>query len=545
MPNTDDSLSVQPIERTKTTIYTISDNYKPMKKIDVQPAKPFVRDPDDNSWRNESISSLGIVFKPKTSSKSFKEVLKNKTQNELNNLLEKVNNDVPDLRVRLEKIAEVRKKKKMNKSGEVVYTDYEESTSDENNSTGNLDLVASILSSGEMSKLIAPLRSQSNPDVTTPISNSSPPIIMDKNTTTTQLLLSNLSLDSLSTEKPAKLFNIAEYYDTTDDYDADYVTMSKIDLKKFTVPPTKTTLLITKPKEPYFPERKPSVQYFPPREPQKVNVNNHDKNFERKVNLFTYKNRDRIEPQPPFVTLPPIPIAIAKPPSDMRPLLPMRPPKYESRPDMSPTDFSIYSPVDMNKNYYVTNAPRSTEPQNAFIITDGHFDRGSYVIKHYRDFLNAAIKDNDEDSDLLPHHTTLPPRETAYSHPTEPDKPTYRSGDEDQDYVSHFRKEVLTQFVDNFNQNSERFKVDFPVLYNNSIVHRREMGAPAASRTFLKRLYHDGAATRANGLLKKPCEPNCELTVELSPAYELHYYVPGQEEREEPRTSPAPYRYGL
>lgn len=103
--STEDILKVKPINFDKIknlTFYTVSPNYKPLKKLEVQPPKPFIRDPDDNSWRNESISSLGIVFNPKNSSKPFTQVLKNKTETEWNNILDRdLKNDVPDLRERL------------------------------------------------------------------------------------------------------------------------------------------------------------------------------------------------------------------------------------------------------------------------------------------------------------------------------------------------------------------------------------------------------------------------------------------------------------
>lgn len=47
---------------------------------------------------------------------------------------------------------------------------------------------------------------------------------------------------------------------------------------------------------------------------------------------------------------------------------------------------------------------------------------------------------------------------------------------------------------------------------------------------------------------KPPYDPNCEnVTVELSPAYELHYYIPEQEEKEEAESNPVtlPYTYKL
>lgn len=544
----DDNLSVQPINQDRrTTLYTVGPNYKPMKRIEVQPAKPFVRDPDDNSWRNESISSLGIVFNPKnSSSKSFKEVLKTKTESELNNLQEeKDNKDTPELRERLEKIAEVRKskKKRIDKFGEVVYTDYEEGSSAEGINTPKAETTSTEAYSTELPSTL--LSKTPETEVTSPMPTTDNQSYWKSKleTISKEEMFKDLGLDYLTTAKPKKPYNLAEYYDTTDEYDADYVTLPKIDLKKFTIPfkpltPPPMLPPTTRIMPPRFPERKPTVQYFPPTtKPQKVNFNDYDVDFERRVRLFTLKDIPK--------TMSPVDMA-----SD---------PVATDRPDIRPTvkssDFTMLtpqSPESLNEHVYMTHKPRVTEPQN-FVITDGNFNRGTYVIKHHRDFLSDAAKEEDERSPDFVPYTEGPPRGVTLdelARATEKGKTT----ETDYDYDSQFRKDVLSRFVDNFNQNSDRFKVDFPVLYNTSVVHRSndEQGRVlASSSTFIKRLYgNEPIATKPpkSSVMNRGCEPNCDrITVELAPAYELHYYVPEQEEKEVADQRPAtlPYRYKL
>lgn len=555
---TENILSVQPIsQERRTTLYTVGPNYKPMKRIEVQPAKPFVRDPDDNSWRNESISSLGIVFKPKnSSSKSFKEVLKTKTETELNNLQEKDGKDgTPELRERLEKITEVRKskKKRVDKFGEVVYTDYEEGGSAEGTSTPKAE--GTIPKEEPHSSESPSTPTTSTPDRT---ESTSPMTTTEQQrywrnkleTISKEEMFKDLGLDILTTQKPKKPYNLAEYYDTTDEYDADYITLPKIDLKKFTVPfktmfPSLTSPPMPPPSTrimpPRFPERKPTVQYFPPTtKPQKVNVNDYDVDFERRVQLYTLKETPKT--LPPFVDMAKEPVATDRP---------------EIRHTVKPSDLNMYtsqSPDTLNKHVYMTNEQRVNGPQN-FVINDGNFNRGTYVIKHYRDFLNdAAEEDDDRPSGFVPY-TEAPARGVTLdelARTTDKGKTT----EADYEYESQFRKEVLSRFVDNFNQNSDRFKVDFPVLFNTSVVHRSnddEGRVLASSSTFMKRLYgNEPTATRppqaSNNLANPGCEPNCDsMKVELSPAYELHYYVPEQEEKEVMEQQPAtlPYRYKL
>uniref|UniRef100_A0A2H1WK30 SFRICE_014438 n=1 Tax=Spodoptera frugiperda TaxID=7108 RepID=A0A2H1WK30_SPOFR len=538
--DTEDMLSVKPIgiEKKKNTIlYTVNPSYKPLKKIDVQPPKQFVRDPDDNSWRNESISSLGIVFKPKNASKSFTQVLKNKTEIELANMTDRDNkDDVPDLRVRLEKIAEVRKsKKRINKFGDTVYSDYEES--------------------GERANLSL------KEDTTTPsfedsILDFTPPPIPKSLTTEIDLSINAISTDTFSlfkndmkpptTNKPKKFYNVAEYYDATDEYDADYVNQHKIDLKKFTKPlTTKETpvtpppqVFQTKPMREYQPERKATLQYFPPtqKNTQKVNINDYDVDFNRKVNLYTMKAPLRTSPTS-FATA--SPVATEK-------YLPV------SKVTIRPTYTPMYQTEGLERNPYLTTQPRVTDSPNGFVPNDGNFNRASYVIKHYRDFINEAAKESEDERGEY-QYTEPPLRGVTITELTKmtTSKDT-NPGDDDYEYDVKFRKDIMNRFVDNFNQNSERFKVDFPILYNSSIVHRQtpENGRIASSTAFIKRLYEVNEPRASNFLShRKPCDPHCDpnLTVELSPAYELHYYVPDQEEKEEMEQKPAtvPYQYRL
>ncbi|XP_075970007.1 uncharacterized protein LOC142972621 isoform X2 [Anticarsia gemmatalis] len=549
---TEDMLSVKPInnEKKKNGLYDNS-SYKPLKKLDVQPSKQFVRDPDDNSWRNESISSLGIVFKPKNASKSFTEVLKNKTT-ELSNLAEKIDKDsIPDLRVRLEKIAEVRKskKKRINKFGDTVYSDYEE------NSGENLNL-----SKEETTSPMIPVKeTEQLPTTTQPPSppSSSPAKEIDLSIKNVFIAKENKeeTTTPVTTKKSKNVYNLGEYYDTTDEYDTDYITLPKIDLKKFTMPfKTRNNIHIsrrpsgftTRPMETpvtkpmgvtYLPDRQPTVQYFPPTkktkptttQKQKVNVNDYDADFRHKLDLFSFKDGPKDIYGVSYVTTPPVQAKKLPPPSKT------------TKPQ--PLFTSFYETDNLDKNLYLTNQPHVTETQS-YVTPDGNYNRASYVIKHYRDFINEAAKGSEEDKQ--PGY--LPFTEAPIQGVTMNDIGKFNAmkvkPDDDYDYDTHFRKDILNRFVDNFNQNSERFKVDFPILYNNSVVHRKveENGKVlASSSAFMKRLYESGN--------QRPCDHgNCDnMSIELAPAYELHYYVPDQEEKEEvePRSSPVPYRFRL
>ncbi|KAJ0180801.1 hypothetical protein K1T71_004205 [Dendrolimus kikuchii] len=532
---TEDTLIVQPINHDKlknTILYAVSSKYKPMKKIDIQPPKQFVRNPDDNSWRNESINSLGIVYKPKNSSKSFIQVLKNKTEIELNNLANRDNKGgVLDLRQRLEKIAEVRKskKKKTNKYGDTVYVDYEE---------GNASAeVAGLQKENTTAKISFMDAIFTTTPVTTDVSSQTEKNIQlskGTNASTDEIddFFKRFELDALTTDKPKKYANVGEYYDTTDEYDVDYLNMSNIDIKKHTWPLTKVTTMPTTPQTPasvYAADRQPTIQYFPPTTKKvKVNVNDYDDGFKKKVNLYTVEAlpkdlRKALSPAP-FVTMVTVP-----------------PPK-EIIEEIRST-LSGFQPSNFNKNLYFTDNARVTEPNNAF-VNEPAFNRGSYVIKHYKDFLNVAAKDDDYRNEYMTF-TDSPVKGITINEFLKENGA--KAAQDDYDYEQQFRKDLLNRFVANFNKNNERFKVDFPILFNNSVVHKKvdENGRVLAESTaFMKRLY-DTATTKPNPyVLSKPCDPNCDkITVELSPAYELHYYVPEQEEKEEAEQPPVTMGY--
>ncbi|CAH0722064.1 unnamed protein product, partial [Brenthis ino] len=530
--STTDKLSVKPIngERSKnTSLYTVNPNYKPLKKIEVQPPKLFVRDPDDNSWRNESLSSLGIVFKPKNSSKPFTQVLKNKTESEWNNLSEKDSkNDIPDLRERLQKMTEKRKskRKKTDSFGNVVYFDYEEnSNSVENTSKEEL----APTSTPEISSTTLNSSSEEPPATTSPIS-----LTTDNK---------SIEVDSYTTKKYKKFFNVPEYYDTTEEDDTDYLNMAKIDIKRFSTskkttthttsaPATHTTPIWTTNRTPLTnpPGRKATIQYFPPLTTQKVSINDYDNNFQYRVNSFT-------ETESPKNVLP------VNPTTPENNVIQYKPNIHNERFD----DYAVTTKPHFDKNVYLTQPPLTTQTGYTLLTEDGAFDRDAYVIRNYKDFVNMAAKNNEfeRNLDYIPY--TQAPMEgiTKADVTYETEKPKLNM-DEEYEYESQFRKDVLQRFVENFNQNTDRFKGNFPVLFNNSVIHRDTHGGGevASSRAFMRGLYNDVKPRHPH---KQPCDPNCEkMTVELSPAYELHYYMPEQEEKEEavspPVTLPYPYR---
>ncbi|XP_073943643.1 uncharacterized protein isoform X2 [Choristoneura fumiferana] len=526
-----EDLSVKPISPEKKVtinLYTVNPNYKPLKKLEIQPPKSFTRDPDDNSWRNESLSSLGIVFKAKNSSKAFTEVLKNKTEVVMNNLpdqnrtVEKV-----ELRDRLEKIAEKRKskKKKTDQFGNIEYTDYEENTNSGDLHTsketpaGIDPLVSPVSSSTE-----APKTPSSRPPSTPP---SKPPSTPPSTITSTNSLITN-PYTFASTETPKKTFNLQEYYDTSEE--DDYVTLSKLDIMKATTRPrvqwpvTQSIIENTNPTQ-LFPERKPTVQYFPPRAKPSTDDD---------INDYT-------PPSHSTVTLPQQFTESKSYPS--RNQFPNEQINYASN-EKGNQPFGVqhiqYRPVAVNKNAYLTQQPKL--PTEGPREIPESYNRG-FVIRHYKDLIDAAIKDDDYDRNMYPYTEQPLPKMTVLA-----EKTPVKS--EEYDYDA--RKEVLDRFVDNFNQNHEQFKADFPVVFNTSIVHQHgpEDGKVlASSSAMFKRLYNDATATKANGFIftNKPYDPNCEnITVELSPAYELHYYVPDQEEREEQAVKVTiPYGYRI
>ncbi|XP_045785019.1 uncharacterized protein LOC123880751 isoform X2 [Maniola jurtina] len=511
--NLSSELSVKPInsDRSKNgTLYTVNPNYKPMKKIEVVPPKQFVRDPDDNSWRNESLSSLGIVFKPKNSSKPFTQVLKNKTETEWNNLSEKdIKNDLPDLRERLQKMAEKRKskRKKIDSFGNVVYFDYEENSSSAEHAGVTID------------------------ELTSTVTTYSPALqSINETKLNSSLTTEGVNKISYSTRKPNKFFH--EYYDSTDEDDSDYLNMAQIDLKKFTTslrpstPFHPATIIANQPdwlknsnklSNNAFPERKATVQYFPPLTTKKVNFNEYDNGFKFKMESFTTETD---EPKLVSIDRPTTPVTVNT--------------------DASKSDYT--------KNLILSQPHLTTDPSVA-LIDDGSYDRGTYVIKHYKDFLHEAAKEAEYDKNLnyVPY-TEAPVEGVTKADFIRYEKEKPRTIDNGYPYDPPFRKEVLQRFVDDFNHNSDRYRSDFPIIFNSSIVHGgvqhgRDL---ASSRAFMRSSYSDIFKPKIAS--QKACEPNCEkINVELSPAYELHYYVPDQEEKDEavPQPVTLPYKYSL
>lgn len=535
---TEDVLSVKPITvdtKQPSALYADSPSYKPPKKFDILPTKQIVRDPDDNTWRNERISSLGIVFKPKNASKSFTEVLKLKTT-ELSNMTAKNDkNGIPDLRIRLEKIAEVRKskKKKINALGDIIYNDSDE-IGIENSSSSNEE-ATSPMNPKQKSDLTSVTSSPASPDTdgTNYIPKENYKMFKEEFATPVTTIIN-------------KLGRLGEFYDSADDYDADYVT--KIDLKKFTTPPkididkhspqdfmlnTRKLIAVT-----YTPDRQPTVQYFPPTKKVKtsarpdakvkVDIDEYDDYFKNKVNQFSFTHQPKTEYDTSFGTA-----------------SPAQTNQFHPNTFLSTTP---YNNEQIKKNLYKTSKPKVSNAQSVY-VKDGHSNKGSYVIKHYKDFIADAAKRNEDEN--LPF-TVAPIQGVTISDIDKYSKQKGPQRDEDYDFNTQFRKDVVNRFVDNFNQNRDRFKVDFPILYNNSVIHRAiddNRRGVASSRTSMKRPY-DSVSPRTNFLSNvKQCDANCESmrVVELAPAYELHYYVPEQEEKEEiePRHNVLPYRYRL
>ncbi|XP_013180723.1 PREDICTED: uncharacterized protein LOC106127208 [Papilio xuthus] len=594
--NTEEIINTKPSQdKGKSTIvYTVSPNYKPMKKLEIQPPKQFVRDPDDNSWRNESISSLGIVFKPKNSSKPFTQVLKNKTETEWSNLLSRDNkSDVPDLRERLEKIAQRRKtkKKKTDFFGNVIYSDYEETNSSEEvTNTRNIDItntVESILEDTtilnvltetvkELSTLTlttTPTTSTSTTSATTAaaaVPDTTHSKISGNNTspaTTTQIKVSSKLLNrtkeivakkgkynSSVTDKERKNFNVFDYYDISNEDESEYLQMAKLELKKYSVPtyltqrpfvtPPPLPYRLTKPETQSMPERKATIQYFPPRiNTQQPKPNRFDNDVKVKTKSHTKLSSPKEVTSFTLTNAPDTPLG-----------------KYSSRyheeqhhghpplvNTMTPSETpNAYNAQDYTRYLLHTEPPRIPTEQGtrsrAYEHTEG-FHRASYVMKNYKDFIEQAAKDYDYERDAGLMTYTPPPapvRGVTISDllAQERDRP---NANFNEDYDAKFRKDVLQRFVDNFNHNDARYRANFPVLYNNTVMHATAAGtgeAAAASRAFLKGLYSPVKA-RAGYARREPYDPACDnVTVELSPAYELHYYVPEQEEKEEIDSKP-------
>ncbi|XP_014365240.2 uncharacterized protein LOC106716270 [Papilio machaon] len=590
--NTEEIINTKPSQdKSKSTIvYTVSPNYKPMKKLEIQPPKQFVRDPDDNSWRNESISSLGIVFKPKNSSKPFTQVLKNKTETEWSNLLSRDSkSDVPDLRERLEKIAQRRKTKK-NKTdffGNVIYSDYEETNSSEEvTNNRNIDFtqtVESILEDTTIPNVLSEtVKELSTLGLTTTPTTSTTPattaaaavhetteskINISSTATTTQLKVSSKVLNrtketlskkgkynSSATDKERKYFNVFDYYDIPNEDESEYLQLAKLELKKYSVPnyvtqrPLVTTTPLpyrfTKPETMSMPERKATIQYFPPRiNTQQPKPNRFDNDVKAKIKSHTKISSPKEVTSFTLTNAPDTPLG-----------------KYSSRyqedqRNVHPTHVNTMTPIEApnmyNANDYTrylshTEPPRIPSEQKTRFGTNDHtegFHRASYMMKNYKDFIEQAAKDYDYERDAGLMTYTPPPapaRGVTISDllAQERDRPNTNFN---EDYDAKFRKDVLQRFVDNFNHNDARYQANFPVLYNNTVMHVNMAGngeAAAASRAFLKGLYSP-VKPRSGYARREPYDPACDnVTVELSPAYELHYYVPEQEEKEEIESKP-------
>lgn len=490
--SSEEKLSVKPIN--EKNIYAVNPNYKPLKKIEVQPPKPFVRNPDDNSWRNESLSSLGIVFKAKNSSKPFTQVLKNKTETEWNALFDKYSKgDEPELRARLEKIAERRKskKKKTDKSGE-TYSDYEESSSAETTST-------------------IPHQETPSPDII-PLSGIPSP------TATEPSVRQRVAISDIIKQK-IKKYNIENY---DDDDDSDYISPPIIDLQRFitspkTSPiPTTVPVLYTKPTtmRHFLPDRQPTVQYFPPREKPKVAMTDNDDDHKRKLNSYTFNDTPKN-----IVT---------------ETMYPVQNEKMAQTQQFIPDTNRPRTPLNLNKNIYLSSPLELVEQDS----DEGNQEKSPYVMKHLKDFEETNQRG-------MGYATEVP----AGVLPADVNQNKVKPPNDYYDYEAQFRKDVLDKFIENFNQNSERFKVDFPILYNTSVVHndQPESGKVQPSSTaFIKRLYEEARAFKP-AMPQGKYDPNCDRTVELSPAYELHYYVPEEEEKEqvEPKATSIPYRFRL
>lgn len=583
--NTEEIINTKPSQDKgkSTVIYTVSPNYKPMKKLEIQPPKQFVRDPDDNSWRNESISSLGIVFKPKNSSKPFTQVLKNKTETEWSNLVSRDSkSDVPDLRERLEKIAQKRKtkKKKTDYFGNIIYSDYEETNSSEEvTNTRNIDITHTLESTLEDTTLpniltetvkeLSTLTLTTTPTTSTPTSattvvtsvhnithsntniNSTTTTAQQKvssklHNKTKEILSKKGKYNSSAIDKEQKYFNVFDYYDISNEDESEYLQLAKLELKKYSVPthftqrPFVSTAPLpyrfTKPETLPMPERKATIQYFPPR------INTH----QPKPNRFDKDRKTKIKSHTK-ITSPKEVTSFTLTNSPETPLGKYSSRYQEDQHNVHPTYVNTVAPIETpntyNSNDYTrylsqTEPPRVSTEQKARFGANDHtegFHRASYVMKNYKDFIEQAAKDYDYERDAGLMTYTPPPapvRGVTISDllARERDRPNFN-----EDYDSKFRKDVMQRFVDNFNHNDARYHANSPVLYNNTVMHANTAGnseAAAASRAFLKGLYSP-VKTRAGYARREPYDPACDnVTVELSPAYELHYYVPEQEEIE-------------
>ncbi|XP_068629622.1 uncharacterized protein [Battus philenor] len=572
----DGSFNVKPIQdKGKSTVmYTVNPNYRPMKKIEVLPPKQFVRDPDDNSWRNESISSLGIVFKPKNSSKPLTQVLKNKTETEWRDMMFRDSkSDVPDLRERLERIAQKRKtkKKKADLFGNIIYSDYEETNSSEENTSTQNTVPSSTVTSTlqDITTTYVPTETVSEEATTTTgistitstavtstetvtelttdtaasLTTTQPAVTTKRVTLTKEKVEKKVKYDSSIIEKGKKYFNIFDYYDVSEEDESEYLELAKLELKKFSSPNYITEPPVTSPPPHaqyqfsthlahYVPDRRPTVQYFPPRITQRPKYNRYDSDFENKIKSNAKIAAPKYAPTP---VLNAADISLGK----YYPRLPdeSNHSNQGKHHPFSPDIETIFKPNYYNRNLYHTEPPQlTTEPRTTYGVTDHEgYNRASYVIKNYKDFLNQASKDYDydRDADLTPY-TQSPLRPITIADLVAQEKERVKSNNNfNYDYDAKFRKDVLQRFVDNFNHNEARYTGNFPILFNNTVTHDHSgYGEVASSRAFLKGLYKP-SDTSLGYARRVPYDPRCDnVTVELAPAYEL-YYVPEHEDNEE------------
>lgn len=207
-------------------LYTVKPTYKRPKILDISTPVSHKRDPNDNSWRNESISSLGIVFKASNVSKPFTLIAKEKTESELIATMQKFDNEddeTPELKQRLEILSERRKMKK------------KPDTIDDEDKDDDYEEIH-------------------YPDATTKEPKAPEDATTRKDEDAQTIPASRTSFASATTETP-KMMNLF------DDYD-DEKQMAIIELNKY---PTEKPPTTPSPAHQYAPERKPTLQYFPPR----------------------------------------------------------------------------------------------------------------------------------------------------------------------------------------------------------------------------------------------------------------------------------------
>ncbi|XP_048479716.1 flocculation protein FLO11 [Plutella xylostella] len=425
--NAEDKTNSKGPAARNSSLYTVNPNYKPLKKIDVKTPKPYHKHPDDNSWRNESISSLGIVFNPKNSSKPLTEVLKNKTETELVYMEREVTStEVPDLRERLEKLAELRKSKKYRtgQSSEKTDNDYED--------------IRSFLPSPR------------------PFEKGS----LQKNFEYYESFFTTTEATTKSPLAKGKE-KIMEYYENPELNTADYFNLANIDIKKSFVKgssrrPDSTTSTMSSADYAvsigqFPPERKATVQYFPPR-PEKstyppVLMTTGKYDFQK--NLEQYAIMDEADPT---TTEKPTP--------------------------------STLPPLTTNRNYvyYETNTNEGTtyNPQTPPGVTT---------------FIELLGKTNADDR--------------IYNERFVPDP---------------YQRDVINRFVENYNKNHERFRVPYPVVYNNSVSHDSGGGSRQLVQQVFETERAPAAVTRLYLEQTKAYDLNLEKRDDSD--YEQLYFLP-------------------